>query len=327
MWSSFFYCLNTLGTAKKGRKRKVFMKKEMKYNLQFFAEGEGETGAEVAAQPEVEATPATPSEPDTGNEDTAESENAEPEAEDTGATEESAAPQSAEENARYAAARRDAEAQMRQFKQQQAQIDNQFAQMFGKYKNPVTGQPITNAAQYLEAMQAQERLKMQEQLKSAGVDPQVLDKAIANSPVVQNAQRLQEQFTAQQVQSMVAEDMKAIMRIDPTKQSEQDIVSDPSYGQALAYVQEHPGVRLSDAYKLVNFDRLKSSSIAAAQQAAVNQAKSKQHMKTVSGSAGNDGEVDIPASELAKWQAFFPDKSAKELRATYNRSLRAHKGR
>lgn len=292
------------------------------YNLQFFAEGE-ENGANVSEPAEQTETPATTSEPE-GAEDTTDSEDAGTEAGNEGVTEEPAAPQSAEENAKYATARREAEAQMRHVREQQAQIDSQFAQMFGKYKNPVTGKPITNAAEYLAAMQAQERLQMQEKLKSAGVDPDVLDKAIANSPVVQNAQRLQQQFTEQQVQSMVAEDMKAIMMLDPSKQSEQDIINDPSYGEALSYVQTHPGVRLSEAYKLVNFDRLKSTSQAAAQQAAINQAKSKQHMKTISGSAGNDGEADIPASELSKWQQFFPDKSAKELRAVYNRSLRAH---
>lgn len=299
------------------------MKNELKYNLQFFAEGEGETGVEAAALPENNTEVDTTSE-QTSEERTPDESNEAEETGTTGETEETAAPQSPEDNARFAAARREAEAQMRQVRQAQAQLDSQFAQMFGKYKNPVTGQPIRNAQEYMEAMQAQERLQMQEQLKSAGVDPQVLDKAIANSPVVQNAQRLQEQFQSVQVQNMVAEDFKAIMRLDPTKTSEQDIINDPSYGQALAYVQQHPGVRLSDAYKLVNFDKLKANSTAAAQQAAVNQAKSKSHLKAVNGSAGNDKESDIPAAELSKWQQMFPEKSAKELRATYNRSLRAH---
>ena len=299
------------------------MERELKYNLQFFAEGEGATEPETAEPVEATSEVETSSEASIGEEVQAESDATE-ETGDKGVTEEIAAPQSPDDNARFAAARREAEAQMRQVKQAQAQLDNQFAQMFGKYKNPATGQPIRNAQEYLEAMQAQERLQMQEQLKSAGVDPEILNKAIANSPVVQNAQKLQEQFQSAQVQSMVAEDFKAIMMLDPTKASEQDIINDPSYGQAIAYVQQHPGVRLSDAYKLVNFDKLKASSTAAAQQAAVNQAKSKSHLKAVSGSAGNDKDSDIPASELSKWQQMFPEKSAKELRATYNRSLRAH---
>jgi hypothetical protein len=135
---------------------------------------------------------------------------------------------------------------------------------------------------------------------------------------------MQMQFQQQQVQTMVAEDMRTIMQLDPSKTSEEDIINDPSYGQAIAYVQQHPGVRLSEAYKLVNFDRLMGNKSQAAQQAAVNQAKSKSHLKTVSGSAGDSKDAEIPASELSRWQQMFPDKNAKELKATYNRSLRAH---
>lgn len=291
-----------------------------KYNLQFFAEGdEGAEEAEVAEPLDTGAseTPETPE--DEGTDD----EGAE-DLGDEGAQEGAADPQSPEDNARYAAARREAEAQMRQVQQAQAQVDQQFAQMFGKYKNPVTGQPIRNASEYIQAMQAQERMQMQEKLKSAGVDPEALDKAIANSPLVQNAQRMQMQFQQQQVQTMVAEDMRTIMQLDPSKTSEEDIINDPSYGQAIAYVQQHPGVRLSDAYKLVNFDRLMGNKTQAAQQAAVNQAKSKSHLKTVSGSAGDSKDVEIPAAELSRWQQMFPEKNAKELKATYNRSLRAH---
>lgn len=287
-----------------------------RYNLQFFAEGEGAEGAEAAEplEPETPETPEDEGADDEGAEDLG----------DEGAEEGAADPQSPEDNSRYAAARREAEAQMRQVQQAQAQVDQQFAQMFGKYKNPVTGQPIRNASEYIQAMQAQERMQMQEKLKSAGVDPEALDKAIANSPLVQNAQRMQAQFQQQQVQTMVAEDMRTIMQLDPSKTSEEDIINDPSYVQAIVYVQQHPGVRLSEAYKLVNFDRLMGNKSQAAQQAAVNQAKSKSHLKTVSGSAGDSKDAEIPASELSRWQQMFPDKNAKELKATYNRSLRAH---
>ena len=292
----------------------------LKYNLQFFAEGD--EGAEEAEPAEPLETGA-PETPETPEDEGADDEGAE-DLGDEGAQEGAADPQSPEDNARYAAARREAEAQMRQVQQAQAQVDQQFAQMFGKYKNPVTGQPIRNASEYIQAMQAQERMQMQEKLKSAGVDPEALDKAIANSPLVQNAQRMQMQFQQQQVQTMVAEDMRTIMQLDPSKTSEEDIINDPSYGQAIAYVQQHPGVRLSEAYKLVNFDRLMGNKSQAAQQAAVNQAKSKSHLKTVSGSAGDSKDAEIPASELSKWQQMFPEKNAKELKATYNRSLRAH---
>ena len=295
-----------------------------RFNLQFFAEGEEGEGVNESAAAEQTTDVSTGTE-DAGEEGTNDPGEGAEGSEDTGESDgEVAAPQSSEDNAKYAAARRASEAQLQKVQQAQAQLDNQFAAMFGKYKNPVTGEPIRNANDYIAAMQAQERLQAQEKLKSAGVDPAVLDKAIANSPVVQNAQRMQEQFQAQQVQNMVQEDLKQIMLLDPTKQTQDAVVNDPSFGQAVEYVKAHPGVRLFEAYKLVNFDRLRSSNAAAAQQAAVNQAKSKSHLKSVTGSAGTDKEADIPAAELSRWQQMFPEKNAKELKATYNRSLRAH---
>ena len=47
-------------------------------------------------------------------------------------------------------------------------------------KIAITGAPIKSAADYAAAMAAQERLEMQEQMQQAGIDPSVIDRAIAN---------------------------------------------------------------------------------------------------------------------------------------------------
>ena len=89
----------------------------------------------------------------------------------------------------------------------------------------------------------------------------------------------------------------------------------------LAMIQNSGGrIRLSEAYKLVNFDRLVANQRQAGQQSAINQARSKGHLNAAAGVSGSvDGE-DIPTGELSQWKAWFPDKSSKELRALYNKS-------
>jgi hypothetical protein len=79
-------------------------------------------------------------------------------------------------------------------------------------------------------------------------------------------------------------------------------------------------MRLADAYKLVNFDRLSSIKTQAAQQQAINQAKSKGHLSQTSGLADQDKTSDIPDSVLSQWKEWFPEKSMKELKALYNKS-------
>jgi hypothetical protein len=83
---------------------------------------------------------------------------------------------------------------------------------------------------------------------------------------------------------------------------------------------------LVDAYKIVNFDRLSSSKTAAARQAVVNQVKGQAHLSNAPGLNANDSMEDIPASMLETFQERFPEKSAKELKALYNRTLKAKKG-
>jgi len=275
-----------------------------KYNLdlQFFAE-EGVTEPEAADPVE-----------DTGVEEPIE-EPGENEAEP-------AEQQTPDQNAQYAAIRRKAEhdAQMK-YQAKQQRIDAMYAEKFRGLTNPETGAPILGAADYYEALAAQERLQAKEEMQQAGLDPSLIDRAIASSPLIQQAQMAIEQNNQIQSQRMVDEDMRAIIAYDPMVSSEQDIVTQPNFSQVVDYCKSHPGMRLSDAYKLVNFDRLASQKAQAAEQTAINQAKSKNHLSAPNGLSKNDTTVDIPLDQKAMWEEWFPEKSANELRAIYNKSL------
>jgi len=273
------------------------MKNFLPLDLQFFAEDESVNEPEVAE---------TAEEPDVEGENDAEP----------------AEQQTPEQNAQYAAIRRRAEydAQVK-YQSEQARLDNMYAEKFRGLTNPETGAPIRGAADYFEALAAQERLQAKEEMQNAGIDPSLLDRAIANSPLIRQAEAAIAQNTQRESQRMIEEDMQKIIAFDPQVSNEQDIVSQENFTEVVRYCETHPGMRLADAYKLVNFDRLSSNRAKAAEQGAINQAKSKNHLSTPSGISSEDKTVDIPQNQLELWREFFPDKSPKELRKIYNKSI------
>lgn len=274
-------------------------------NLQFFAEDEGEGGSEntqEVAAPETEGGETEP----TGTESVTE-EAAEPQ------------PQSPEVNAAFADMRRKMEAAERRA----AEIDSLYAKQFGGYTNPETGQPIRSAKDYVEAMAAQERLQARQKLQENNIDPNLIDNLIANSPVVRQAEATMAELTNMRAQQEVDKDIAEVLKLDPTLTSKDAIMSDPSFPQVLEKVQS--GMRLVDAYKLVNFDRLSSSKTAAARQAVVNQVKGQAHLSNAAGLNVQDNGEDIPASMLEDFKDMFPDKSMKELKALYNKTLQSRR--
>lgn len=281
----------------------------MTMDLQFFAgEVEGENEMEVA----------TPSEVEVGTENVESTEN---DAESVVETNEQENVQSDEENARYAAARRRAE---QEFAERQKEQDLEFERRFKGFENPITHQPIRSQKDYLEALDAQEKLQFEQSLSSGNVDTDALnnyiDRQISNNPVVLQAQAVIEANQKAQFEAALNESVKEISKIDPSIKTADDIFSAPNWNDVFDYVQK--GMDLTAAYKVVNFDRLMANTTAGAKQATINNMKSTQHLNQTNGVAsGNDSGVDIPESELKAWQRAFPEASMKELRAKYNRTL------
>lgn len=211
-------------------------------------------------------------------------------------------------NAIAAAARRKAEAEMKA-------RDAEYARRFGNLVNPKTGQPIRSERDYLAALDAQEEMKAKEQLKQSGVDPNLLDNLIANNPAVRQAQAVMAQAQQQATIGQINADVAELGRLDPS------IVSLETVPPDVIRMSMERQMSLVDAYKIVNFGQVNSSQQAAIQQAAINQAKGKSHLNPVNGVAVQDNSVDIPQSELARWKAYFPEKSAEELKKLYNDTL------
>lgn len=272
-------------------------------NLQFFAGEEDQESAEPGTESSTEEVQTATTETET----TEESGSGEPQG------------QSDEMNRIYADARRRAEAEAeRKYAQKQAELDRQVAEQFKGFVNPETNQPITNAKEYFDAIAAQQRATIREQMTNAGLDASLLERVIEANPAVQEAKRALQEINNEKSEQQLQADREAIVAMDPTLSSVADVDNAPGIHEALEYAISH-NVNLADAYKIVNFDRLSTARVDAAKQGAINQAKSKSHLNTAGGSSFEDKSKEIPEKELSVWKRAFPDKSDKELKALYNK--------
>ena len=216
--------------------------------------------------------------------------------------------QSAEENAKYAAARRRAE---QEFAKRQRESDLAFERRFAGYTNPITGQPIRSQKDYFDALDAQEKLQMEQSLQSGSVTADELnsyiEKQINNNPAILQAQQIIEATKQLEIQNRLENDVKEIQKLDSSVKSIDDILNKDNAAAMIQYVNDH-NVSLADAYKMFNYDALVSQMTAGAKQATINSMKNTQHLNQTNGiTNSDDGGVDIPSEELPQWKRAFPD--------------------
>lgn len=215
-------------------------------------------------------------------------------------------------NAIAAAARRQAENDARAKAQR---IDAEYERRFGHLTNPITGQPIRSQKDYLDALDAQQKLQTEEQLKQNGIDPNILSQMIAMNPAVRRAEEAIAQAERQNVERQILEDVTSLSEMDASIKTLEDVPPE------VIQKAMSTGMNLVDAYKIVNYGKVSTANREAIQQAAINQMKGKQHMTPVNGISTPDTGVDIPTSELSMWKDMFPDKSMSELKKLYNQTL------
>lgn len=279
------------------------MEKEiLKLNLQCFAEDELGVEESDIAESEEEFTDENPVEEEVTEEPEESTTEEEPEPEQDFKN---------EQNAMYANMRRKAEADAR------VRYDSEIAKLCEGYVHPITKQPIRTLAEYKDALYQQERLATQSKLQESGLDPRLIDDAVANNPMVREAQRVLQDSRLQQAEYALENEFKEIQAFDPSIKSFDDI---PNIEQIIQRVQR--GSSLIDAYKLVNFDSLMNARSAGAKQSAINQIKGKAHMVGVDSLAQDTSSEEIPADVYKAYKEIYPDKSGAELKKLYNSTLK-----
>lgn len=267
-------------------------------DLQRFAEGEDAGENEVSETAELtEDETSEADEEETGEEETGDSE---PE------------PQSAEENARYAAIRRRAEEDAkRRYESEIGQMNAQITAMCRGITHPVTGQPITNVRDYVDALAIQQRQTNEQELQEKGVDPTIIDRMIAANPTVMQAQQVIEHAQQAETQARLERDIAEISKIDPNIKSLGDLASLPTYAQMVEFCM-HTKASIVDAYKVVNFDNRSQ----AARQQAINQMRGKNHLASQgTGVAQSDEYVEVPAEIMSRMKS--EGKTEKQIRELY----------
>lgn len=203
---------------------------------------------------------------------------------------------------------------------QKAQTDKQLESFFASagMKNSYTGEAITNLEQFLSYRQKHS----EEQLKQGKLTPEALDKAIAEHPVVQQAQQLVQQAhsDAQQRQqeadrATIEAELLSIRKLDPTVQTVQDLLKLPEGQQIEALVRR--GYTFEDAHYLATRQRREQEITNKAKEQAMLNARGKDHLGGA-GSARGEGAVTVPGNVMALYRKLNPKMSEAEIVAHYN---------
>ena len=223
--------------------------------------------------------------------------------------------QTAEENARYAAIRRRAEEDARRrYANELNGMNQKVAAMCQGVTHPITGQPITNVHDYLDALSIQQRQASEQELQDKGIDPGMIDRMIASNPVVMQAQQVIEQNKMVGAEQQLMSDSAEIGKIDPSIKSIQDLSELPNFPEMLSRVER--GESLVDAYKVVNFNNFMQHTDEAARQKAINQMRGKSHLPSPSTAVTPEpDDIEVPAEIMSSWKA--EGKTEKQIKELY----------
>ena len=277
----------------------------LELELQLFGEEGEDAGAEVAEPAEQPEETTEAGETETG-ETVEEDGNAEPQE------------QSAEDNARYAAIRRRAEEDARRrYEGEMNYMNQQIAAMCQGINHPVTGQPITNMREYVDALGAQQRIAREQELEEKGIDPSMIDRMIESNPVVMQAKQVIEKSKINEAEAQLQRDLAEVSKLDPNIKGLQDLAALPNYPAMVDLVARSGGnLSIVDAYKALNFDVLMSHTNDAARQQAINQMRGKSHLPSQgTGVATENDDVEVPSEIMSRWKE--QGKTEKQIRELY----------
>lgn len=272
------------------------------------------TGAEQGAQGAKEQDVAEPA---------VDGEGAEASAED-------GAGQTPEENSRYAAARRKAEAErdaavLKAREESAAETKRQFEEKLAAagLVNPYTKQPIRTMDDLTAFQNAQQQESKQRFMKAAGMNEEQYKQFVDGLPEVKAAREQQtaaddaaKKVMVNEARTKLDSQMAEITALNPEIRTVDDLKKMENYDQFYKLVKENR-LSLVDAYRLVNADKIAAEKTAATRQAAINAANSKNHLdRTTTRGAG---AVTVPKDEVEMYRALNPGITDAEIQAHYSK--------
>lgn len=189
--------------------------------------------------------------------------------------------------------------------------NQQIAAVCQGITHPLTGQPITNVDDYIDALTVQRRQVREQELRDAGIDPKIIDQAVASNPVVMQAQQVIEQNKMMSAEYALQNDFAEIMKLDPSIKNANDLANLPNFPEILERVER--GATLVEAYKIANYGKAND----AARQQAINQMRGKDHLASQpNGVATGSDDVEVPADIMSRWKE--QGKTEKQIRELYS---------
>lgn len=222
--------------------------------------------------------------------------------------------QTDEENARYAAMRRKAEADAE--KRMNSELDKNIASL--GLTDPYTNRPITNQAEmqaYRQRFVEEQRKEVQEK---AGMSPEDYRRFVDSLPEVQAGKAAQQKVMDLEIREKINSQMREIQMISPEIKSMEDLSKLDNFEKLYDMVGR--GYELADAYKVLNYDRLTAKTAEAAKQQALNSIGGKSHLQPVT--PRGQGAVCVPADVAAEYRALMPEATDAEIQAHYNKYAR-----
>lgn len=234
--------------------------------------------------------------------------------------------QSAEDNAKYAAARRKAEeerdkaiAEMRE--KHEAALDKVVADM--GLTNPYTEKPITTRkewAEYQKQHEVEEQRMVDQRAKEIGLTDEDRKAMVEADPrykaaMRENAEaaRVKAAAETERITRLREEALAEIRKLDPDVETLEDLLNHKSREKIDELLGR--GYTLVDAFEKANKDDIKQREYAAMEQKIRNGMAGKNHLQ--SSSQHGDGGITVPEDEMAFFRKINKDATDDEIRAFY----------
>lgn len=248
------------------------------------------------------------------------------------------ATQDKEKRARAAESRRQAQqrrAVEEAIAQERAAEEQRWKDFFATagLKSPVDGKPITTREEYEAYQKTMEERRIRQNLQKGQLLPEDIE-AIVRRAIAQQSQGTAKEKNSESAPERAAAEGRTVTQEQVDAELEEIRQLDPAMTDLKAILESETGeafreavargASFIEAFKLANFDRLRQMTTAEtakrAEQAALNKARSKDHLQT-SRSSGK-GSVSVPAEVKEMYRYLMPNKTDAEIQEHYNRTLR-----
>lgn len=212
---------------------------------------------------------------------------------------------------------------------EQEKAQNEWKAFFRRagLKNSISGAEITSREEFEDWYKAYEAARLEKELREGKLTPEALQQA-ARRAVEERMQAApppppppmpRQELTQEQIDR----EMAAIHQMDESINKPEDLLKMPTWGAFQDAVMRR-GCSFVEAFRLANFDaimaRQRENTAKRAAQAAVNNARSKDHL-AASKSKGVGG-VAVPGDIFALYRKMDPGMSEADIQADYNQYIK-----